>query len=153
MMIANFALLVLAATVPAAPPRIVTLDEALATARVQHPLIHQGAAGTQAAAARADEALSPLLPQVSGNASYQRSTANFASRPGSLPSQISGGSSAASWNTYNYFNLGLSASQLLYDFGQSSSRWSGLPPRPEVWSCRLMTWWWSTIGSRWRWTE
>jgi outer membrane protein len=122
-MIANLALLVLAATAPAAPARTLTLDEALATARARQPLIHQAAAGTQAAAARADEALSPLLPQVSGSANYQRATANFTSRPGSLPSQISGGGSAASWNTFNYFNLGLSASQLIYDFGQSRSRW------------------------------
>lgn len=122
-MIANLALLVLAATAPAAPSRILTLDEALAIARAQQPLIHQAAAGTQAATARADEVLSPLLPQVSGSASYQRATANYTSRPGSLPSQISGGGSAASWNTFNYFNLGLSASQLIYDFGQSSSRW------------------------------
>jgi outer membrane protein len=123
MMIANLALLVLAATAPVAPSRTLTLDEALATARARQPLIHQAAAGTQAAAARADEALSPLLPQVNGSANYQRATANFTSRPGSLPSQISGGGSSASWNTFNYFNLGLSASQLIYDFGQSRSRW------------------------------
>jgi outer membrane protein len=122
-MIANLALLVLAATAQAAPPRIVTLDQALATARAQQPQVRQAAATTQAALARADESLAPLLPQVSGSANYQRATANFAARPGSLPSQIPGGSGAESWNTSNYFNFGLSASQLLYDFGQSRFRW------------------------------
>jgi outer membrane protein len=122
-MIANLALLVLAAAAPAAPARILTLDEALNTARAQQPLVHQAAAGTQAAVARADEALSFLLPQVSGSAGYERSTANYASRPGSLPGGVGGSGTSESWATFNYFNLGLSASQLVYDFGQSSSRW------------------------------
>jgi len=122
-MIANLALLALAVAAPAMPPRVLTLDQALETARAHQPLLRQAAASTQAALARSDEAMAPLLPQVSGTADYQRSTANFTSRPGSLPSQFSGGAGAGSWNTYNFFNLGLNASQLLYDFGQSRSRW------------------------------
>jgi outer membrane protein len=122
-MIANLALLVLAATAPATPPKTLTLDQALETARANQPQLRQAAAGTQAAMARSDEALASLLPQVSGTANYQRSTANFTSRPGSLPSQLSGSGSTQSWNTYNYFNLGLSASQLLYDFGQTRFHW------------------------------
>ncbi|OYV74837.1 MAG: hypothetical protein B7Z74_01725, partial [Deltaproteobacteria bacterium 21-66-5] len=122
-MIATLAMIVLAAAAPAAPPRILTLDEALATARAQQPQVRQAAAATQAALARTDESLAPMLPQVGGSANYQRATANYASRPGSLPSQISGGSSSQSWATSNYFNLGLNASLLLYDFGQSRSRW------------------------------
>jgi outer membrane protein len=123
MMIANLALLVLAVSAPATPPRTLTLDQALETARAQQPQLRQAAANTQASLARSDQALAPLLPQVGGNANYQRSTANFTSRPGTLPSQLSGGGGAESWNTFNYLNLGLSASQLLYDFGQSRSRW------------------------------
>jgi outer membrane protein len=122
-MIANLALLVLAASAPATPPRTLTLDQALETARTNQPQLRQAAAGTQAAMARSDQAMASLLPQVAGSANYQRSTANFTSRPGSLPSQLSGGGSTQSWNTYNYFNLGLSASQLLYDFGQTRFRW------------------------------
>ncbi len=122
-MIANLALLVLAASAPATPPRTLTLDEALQTARTQQPQLRQAAANTQASIARSDEVLASLLPQVNGTANYQRSTANFTSRPGSLPSQLSGGGSTESWNTFNYFNLGLNASQLLYDFGQSRFRW------------------------------
>jgi outer membrane protein len=122
-MIANLVLLALAASTPATPPRTITLEEALATARAHQPQLRQAAANTQAARARSDQALASLLPQVNGSANYQRSTANFTSRPGSLPSQISGGAGSDSWNTYNYFNLGLSASQLLYDFGQTRDRW------------------------------
>jgi outer membrane protein len=122
-MIANLALLVLAAAAPAAPPRILTLEEALATARAQQPQVRQAAAATQAALARTDEARAPMLPQVAGSANYQRATSNYASRPGSLPSQISGGNSSESWATSNYFNFGLNASLLLYDFGQTHSQW------------------------------
>ena len=56
------------------PPRILTLDEALATARAQQPQVRQAAAATQAALARVDESLAPLLPQVRGSANYQRGT-------------------------------------------------------------------------------
>lgn len=122
-MMTNLALLVLAATVPAAQPPVLTLEEALATASKQQPQIRQAAAGTAAAVARSEQSFAPLLPQVSGSANYQRATANFANRPGSLPGQISGGSSAESWSTFNYFNLGLNANVLLYDFGQTRNRW------------------------------
>ncbi len=122
-MIANLALVLLAATAPAAAPRVLTLEEALATARAQQPQVRQAAANTQAAVARADETLAPLLPQVSGSGSYQRETANYASKPGSLPGQISGTSSSESWATSSYYNFGLNASVLLYDFGQTRSRW------------------------------
>jgi outer membrane protein len=122
-MIANLALLVLAAAAPAAPPRILTLEEALATARADQPQVRQAAAATRAALARVDQSRAPLLPQVSGSADYQRATSNYASRPGALPSQFSGGSSGESWATSNYFTFGLNADVLLYDFGQTRSRW------------------------------
>jgi outer membrane protein len=104
-------------------PKTLTLDEALKVAREHQPQVQQAQANTQAALARVDEAFAPLLPQVSGTASYSPSTGNYVARPGSLPGQLSSSSTTDSWKTYNYFNLGLSASQLLYDFKQSSSRW------------------------------
>jgi outer membrane protein len=107
----------------AEPPRVVTLEDALAVARARQPQVRQAQASTEAALARTDESLAPLLPQIAGNAGYSRSTANYTSRPGSLPSQISSGSGSESWTTYSYFNLGLSANQLLWDFGQTRSRW------------------------------
>jgi outer membrane protein len=102
---------------------VLTLDAALATARAHQPQLVQAAAATQAAEARADGALAGVLPQVSGNANYQRSTANFTSRPGSLPSQISGNGGRESWDTFDYYNLGLSATVPVYDFGQARHRW------------------------------
>jgi outer membrane protein len=108
---------------PVSARRVLTLAEAVATARDKQPQIHQASAATRAGVARADEALSALLPQVSGNGIYERTTANFAPRPGALPPSISSGGAADSWKSYNYFNLGASANQLLYDFGQTSSKW------------------------------
>ena len=121
-----------AAQAAEAPPRVLTLDEALQTALVRHPQVRQARANTTVAEARADQAAAPLLPQVSGNAGYQRSTANFASRPGSTPSGYAQAQSSTSWSTFNYYNLGLSASQLVYDFGQSTGRWSAAKATAEA---------------------
>ena len=120
-----------AAAVPAAAPqgdpvpssRTLTLDDALQAARSRHPQIRQASAASAAASARVEEALAPLLPQVTGSGSYQRTTANYTSRPGSLPSSISGSSGTESWDSFNYFNFGVNAGVLLYDFGQTRGRW------------------------------
>jgi outer membrane protein len=108
---------------PAPSGRVITLAEAIATARDKQPQIHQASAVTRAGVARADEALSALLPQVSGSGTYERTTANFALRPGALPSGVGTTANAESWQTFNYFSLGVTASQLIYDFGQTSNRW------------------------------
>src|SRR6266568_3485310 len=113
--------LLLAAPAAPAAPRTLTLEDALESARAHQPQLQQARAQSAAAAARADEARAPLLPQVNGNASYQRTTANFAARPGSIPTVTARPSS--SFDTTNYWQLGATASQLLYDFGQTSGRW------------------------------
>lgn len=107
---------------PVSSRRTVTLDEALRTARATHPSARRAQAETAAAASRARQALAPLLPQVGASASYQRSTANYSSRPGSLPSSVPGSSPDPTLDSYDYYNASLSASQLLYDFGQTHGR-------------------------------
>jgi outer membrane protein len=107
-----------------AESQVLTLDQALAAAREHQPQLQQAQATTQAARARADQARASLLPQVGASASYQRSTANFVARPGSLPTNISSqGSTSLQWTTYGFYNFGLSASQLLWDFGTTPARW------------------------------
>jgi outer membrane protein len=103
--------------------RILTLDEALSTARANQPLLAQAHASTEAALARADQARSQLLPQVAGGANYQRSTANFVSRPSSLPRQLQNATSTSNWDTFNFWNFDISANVLVYDFGAARSRW------------------------------
>ncbi len=115
-----------AATAPPAPPvaapsRVLTLAEALRSALAKQPQLLQAQAGTRAAAARADESRAPLLPQLSGSASYERTTSNFAARPGSTPS--TGAAPSSTWKTTNYYSFNGTLSQLIYDFGQTSGRW------------------------------
>ena len=78
-------------------------------------------ANTQAAAARSAQAYAPLYPQLEASAGYQRTTANFVPRPGQLP----GGLQSAEdpdFDFFDYFTFGISARQLVYDFGLSYGR-------------------------------
>jgi outer membrane protein len=121
-----------AAAAPAPQPaRTLTLDEALATARARQPLLRQARAGTAAAAARADQARAPLLPQASATAQYQRTTENFVPRPGSVPRSVAGGG-GTSLTTDNFFQAGVTLSQLVYDFGQTSGRWNAAKVSAEA---------------------
>ncbi len=118
---------------PSEPPaKVLSLEQALRTARENQPQLRQAHASTQAAHARANQSLAPLLPQVSGTASYQRTTANFSARPGSVPSQFSGAGASNSWSTFNFFNFGLSASQLLWDFNRTSGQWEAAKAGAEA---------------------
>ncbi len=71
--------------------------------------LRQARATADASRARADQARSGLLPQVTGTASFARA------QSGGTPGAFTG--EASSWRA------GLNASQLVWDFGQTSSRW------------------------------
>src|SRR4051794_33583522 len=103
--------------------RILTLDEAVQTARAHQPQLRGAHASTDAARAIADEARAPLLPQVAASAGYQRGTANFIARPGVSATSAATAGNASSATTYDFFSSGITVSQLLYDFGQTSQRW------------------------------
>ncbi len=118
------AVMLQAAAPPSAPAsRVLSLEQATTTAIANQPQLRQAHFQSDAAAARADEARAPLFPQVTANATYQRSTANFAPRPGSLPTQVSTANQRSSWDTFDYWNFGITANQLIYDFGQTTGRW------------------------------
>lgn len=110
-------LAVLLLPLPAGATELLTLERALSLAKAHAPGLKQAHANLEAAQARSEGARAPLLPQVSSHASYQRATANAVSR-GSSPAV-----GAPSFDTYDGFNFGLSASTLLYDFGQAQSKW------------------------------
>lgn len=103
----------------ASPTRTLTLADALGQAR-QRPAMQKAMLQTAIGKARVGQALSPLLPQISGSASYQRTTANFVSRPSQVPTTLAQQSS--SFDTANFFSLGLNVNQLLYDSQQSIDR-------------------------------
>jgi outer membrane protein len=102
----------------AASRQTIALDAAIDLAVRSHPAEAAARANVDVASARIEESRAPYLPQVVGTAQYQRMTANPTHRPNTpqLGSQ--------SWTqTYDYFTLGGTASQLIYDFGQTSNRW------------------------------
>ena len=108
--------------------RLVTLEEALASAREHQPQLRQAQAAAGAADARAGQALAPLLPQLNASATYLRTTANAIVRPGSFGTQGSCVPDAthgcAPWQTYNSWSDQIGLSQLLWDFGGAPSRLS-----------------------------
>src|SRR5256885_425855 len=117
------ATLLSAAVALTAAARVLTLNEAVQTARAHQPQLRQAHASTDAARAIADEARAPLLPQVAATAGYQRGTANFIARPGVPATNAATAGNASSATTYDFFSSGITVSQLLYDFGQTSQRW------------------------------
>jgi outer membrane protein len=115
-----------------------SLQQAEQTALRNQPNVRAAQGLQEAAEGRVEEARSGYLPQVTVTGSYERTTGNFATRPGVLPQNLTtngmgGGSGTAvmagatpiSWDPkFNYFQLNAGASQLLYDFGQTSNRWA-----------------------------
>jgi outer membrane protein len=110
-------------------PTQLSLDDALRIGRVHQPQLRQAHALTAAADARVDEARAPLLPQVTAGAAYSRRTANTAPVAGMFSCSGAAAmmgmcptSGGTSFNTFNYFSSNITASQLLWDFGQAWRR-------------------------------
>jgi outer membrane protein len=107
--LAALALLTLAAASRAAPGENpagvdgpLTLEQAVAVALAHQPQLQAARAQTRAARARVGQATAPLLPQVSGGASYGHA----------------GGSGLPASSRGESWSAGLAGSQLLFDFGQ-----------------------------------
>jgi outer membrane protein len=99
---------------------LVTLDEALKKSIVQQPNLRQAEAQVEAMEGRATQVKSAYLPQVTGTLTYQRTTGNFAPRPGAT---VNTANVPPATNTlYNTFTAQLFGTQLLYDFGQTANR-------------------------------
>lgn len=99
------------------------LNRALELAQRHQPQLREAQANTRAARARSAQGLSSLLPQLLLTGSYQRTTANFVVRPGTVPIQLSAAQEEPSWKTYDFYNLSASVTQVLFDFGQTYSTW------------------------------
>jgi outer membrane protein len=87
--------------------------------------LRKAQAQTAAAKARARQADAPLYPQVSASAAYQRATRNgggsdFAGSGALAGLNINQGGS--DFDTYNRFNFGINATQLIWDFNRTSGR-------------------------------
>jgi outer membrane protein len=126
-----------AAGVPAMPPpsHILSLNEAERAAVTGQPQILVARAATATALAQADQARAPLLPQVTATAEYAREGGiNAAAYESGKPLATMGGvggqpvSNASAGNqsfgqivgtSTDVWLLELSATQLIYDFGQT----------------------------------
>jgi outer membrane protein len=106
--------------VAAAQTRVLSLSQAVAAAVANQPSLRQARAGTDAAAGRVEQARSGYFPQALASIAYQRTTANFTPRPSTTTTlQVPLTTSAA---TFDFYNASASATQLIYDFGQTSGR-------------------------------
>jgi outer membrane protein len=103
--------------------KLLTLAEALQTAREHQPQLLQARANTSAAVAQALQARSGLLPQIGLAGAYQRTTANFVPRPGFNPQTAQNVQTTSNFDTFDFYNFGLTANQLVYDFGQTTGHW------------------------------
>lgn len=103
--------LVLSSAPAWAQQRVLTLEEALRTASERQPQLRQAQSNTDVARARAEQSRASLLPQVNVNASYQRST-----RTSTGTTTVNGSTNVQRGNG---FVVGATASQLLWDFGQT----------------------------------
>jgi outer membrane protein len=108
---------------PVPAERVVTLAEVEASAMARQPQVLVARAATRVAEAQAEQARSPLLPQVSATASYTLQTGNFAPRPGAIPSTTVAVPTPSLTRVFDYWNFGVTGTQLLYDFGQTSERY------------------------------
>jgi len=102
-------------------PAELSLEVALKIGRTLQPQLRQAHAQTEAAGARADIARAPLLPQVNVSLNYQRATNNFAPQAGGTSLGMNA-TPTPSFDTFNFFRNSVSASQLIWDFGQTWQR-------------------------------
>jgi len=101
-----------------------TLSQAEESALRNQPTLRQAHAQTDAAEGRVEQARSGYLPQAAFTGTYERISTQPQPRPGINTANGSMFNTSFPTSTVNFFNFGLSASQLIYDFGQTNKRWS-----------------------------
>jgi outer membrane protein len=102
---------------------VVTLAQAERAALEEQPQMRVARAATEVAQGQADQARSPLLPQVTGTAGYTRETGNFSLRPGVAASPLAPPNGSLFSQSYDLWSFGINATQLLYDFGQTTEKY------------------------------
>ncbi len=109
------ALCLLALASPAGAQQEVTLEQVLAIARKNNPGIAISQSEVEAAQAQVMQAESGYLPQISGQAGYDRQWSES-------PGLSAGGLPSGTGGQYDYYQAELSLSQYLYDFGKTSGQ-------------------------------
>ncbi len=108
------------AGIPEAPTGMLTVDHAVELARGNLPALRLARAQTAQTRAQYDEVLGGWYPTLSASLAYRRTTANVAFSPGTIPANFK--LPPLSGDTYNSFTNSLSASQLIWDFGQTENK-------------------------------
>ena len=102
---------------------VITLTQAEDRAMKHQPALLEAGYAAAAGEARVEEARAALLPQVIANAGYRRGTGNRNLRVGLVPLYAPNASGGQSHAIFDYLSANLTATQLLYDFGQSTGIW------------------------------
>jgi outer membrane protein len=101
---------------------VITLENAVAAARQHQPTLRQARAQTEVIRARADQARSSLLPQVTLTGGYRRTTNNFSPQAGLVPGMATAGS-IFSTDNFDSWDFGLNVTQQIYDSQQTIDRY------------------------------
>jgi outer membrane protein len=109
--------------------RVLSLAAAEKAALEAQPQLRAARAQTASAEAAADVARSPLLPQVVGSAAYAHEWGAFRTTTG--PTSTASTSPSLS-NQFNIWSFGLTATQLIYDFGQTTERYGAAKDTAEA---------------------
>ena len=117
---------IMAPLVVSAEGRPLTLDEAHATARREHPGLRAGRAEKTATEAQVGEAFAGYLPRLDTYVQYQRSTGNWLPTPG-MAGFVQGDAGARDnqlgfADTVNYVTFGTVLTQPIYDFGKTGGK-------------------------------
>jgi outer membrane protein len=108
----------------AGAPRVFKLSDAEHLALASQPQLLVARAQTRAAEAGVELTRSPLLPQVTATGQYTRQTGNFVPRPGVIPgTNVTAAASTSLTKSYDFWNVGVTATQLIYDFGQTFEKY------------------------------
>ena len=99
-------------------PQVLTLVDVERAAQ-QQPQMLVARAATNIAQGQAEQARSPLLPQVTTSLQYTRETGNVVPRPGLTTT----GRPTSVTTTDNFWQLGIGVNQLVFDFGQTWYRY------------------------------
>jgi outer membrane protein len=103
--------------------RVLTLADVERSAEAQQPQMLVAKAATHVAEAQTEQARAPLLPQITGTASYTRETGNFQPRPGITPNGTPIPGANFFSTSYDVWSFGLTGTQLIYDFGQTYEKY------------------------------
>ncbi len=129
--------ILLGAVPAAAQERVLTLDEAVRMALDSHPAIQATRLDLVVAREQEGVALAGFLPQLGVAASYNRTTGNYATRPGQDPFDTDNDPATPDWSgnsndSWNYYNLGVTLNQPIWDFGRTLGAYRAAQAGTEV---------------------